>query len=1099
MTINSNQSTAGLVQRFIGSDMDAVREVAGAIPEIVETGQNVPLMQEVIDNMDDINQAAITVERAEAAVLATEADAVQTAKDAETSTEAAAEAQLWATGSNPDGNEPSDTYNAMYFAELSKGYSDKKLTAGGTWDPSIPDNEYPNVTKVTQDTLWLINLSGDSEYYEYVSGPFAGKTVANLDAIYYNDSARTFELISNPTALPQYVVEAVEFTDVEGQATFDIPPEYIGRLNTFRVEYNGASLATTSYSIAEDFTTFTLLDTEGAESPVDDAADVVTLLVWNLAGSTDLAAVEAFVLTSYKNATRSEEQAIVATEAAELATEVARNLVAELLNVGGNDVGDYEDSVPLESFNDFAVHNRANEPTMWKVKAGTSLPYAMNPAAYPNPIADPRIQPFNNDVTELEVVAHAQNTVVANVAYLQLGTIDEQQYFLDPAYRTVYCSDEPIKGEITDLELVSPALAKITVEGEVIDLVSASIFNQRPIGKSLGRVYVGNISDFVGGTLTDAEYLNSYQYPDDSNEWYGPTQSQTFPITIPADPTAAGSGWILVSAGLVKVTATGSTTPRSLSDRFADVVNVRDFGDGSTDDGQAIRSALAVDGTMELPTGNFLIDDERAFSSIKPMYIKGNGFATNVHVGDNNTDNTAFRLEAVGGGNFGRPAREMSKFQDLNFTGVGKTAIDAQAVFPLILDTVRFEHMGAAALKMYQCYYGRASNMYFVGSGVDFDNVNNFTISGGDSTGDTTNNTLAPTDYANRLYNCDRVTFDDMTFEGHPSRIFDIIDGKNINFVDVWWEGNLQDHLIKLTDTVDVNFTRGWLELGPSPTSAFILVEHVDSTGILNGREFMTTVNVTDAEIRYSTHITGDTEYRFIKTTTDEKVNLILDKVTVRVGYLRNDPTVFPYLSRIQCPAAGTDVDDYVFLEAMSEQGRTHEETNTWCTDSGMPDWDFASGNVFDQEGGSDIVFTKIDKATSPEHVYSGTNSLKCVLPADGTSRTIKHSSQVGAIVDDAGTTYSAFLRIKTSEPVEVSIGIDGAIINCFDSKVIKTKATEEWTDYFMKAGTAVAQNAGQHGNPKLFIKVTNNTGNVVDLYIDRGDMQKCKGSIFLP
>ena len=135
MTINSNQSTAGLVQRFIGSDIDAVREVAGAIPEIVETGQNVALMQEVVDNMDDINQAAITVERAEAAVVATEADAVQTAKDAETSTEAAAEAQLWATGSNPDGNQPSDTYNAMYFAELSKEYSDKKLTAGGTWDP----------------------------------------------------------------------------------------------------------------------------------------------------------------------------------------------------------------------------------------------------------------------------------------------------------------------------------------------------------------------------------------------------------------------------------------------------------------------------------------------------------------------------------------------------------------------------------------------------------------------------------------------------------------------------------------------------------------------------------------------------------------------------------------------------------------------------------------------------------------------------------------------------------------------------------------------------------------------------------------------------
>lgn len=59
---------------------------------------------------------------------------------------------------------------------------------------------------------------------------------------------------------------------------------------------------------------------------------------------------------------------------------------------------------------------------------------------------------------------------------------------------------------------------------------------------------IGNISDFVGDTLNESEKLNSYQYPDDSDNWYGPVQSQAFPITIPADPTVSGSGWVLMAS-----------------------------------------------------------------------------------------------------------------------------------------------------------------------------------------------------------------------------------------------------------------------------------------------------------------------------------------------------------------------------------------------------------------------------------------------------------------------------------------------------------------------------------------------------------------------
>ncbi|AUR86111.1 coil containing protein [Vibrio phage 1.082.O._10N.261.49.E4] len=58
---------------------------------------------------------------------------------------------------------------------------------------------------------------------------------------------------------------------------------------------------------------------------------------------------------------------------------------------------------------------------------------------------------------------------------------------------------------------------------------------------------IGNISDYAGQQLPEADKLNAYQYPDDSGEWYGAVQSQAFPIVIPSDPSM-DNGWALVSA-----------------------------------------------------------------------------------------------------------------------------------------------------------------------------------------------------------------------------------------------------------------------------------------------------------------------------------------------------------------------------------------------------------------------------------------------------------------------------------------------------------------------------------------------------------------------
>ncbi|ASV62327.1 tail protein [Vibrio phage vB_VspP_pVa5] len=76
---------------------------------------------------------------------------------------------------------------------------------------------------------------------------------------------------------------------------------------------------------------------------------------------------------------------------------------------------------------------------------------------------------------------------------------------------------------------------------------------------------------------------------------------------------AATETW--VESGAPEIIATGSTTPRRLDDRFADEVNVKDFGavgDGITDDTAAIQAAVDlasnVKGAVIFPHGIYLLD-----------------------------------------------------------------------------------------------------------------------------------------------------------------------------------------------------------------------------------------------------------------------------------------------------------------------------------------------------------------------------------------------------------------------------------------------------------------------------------------------------------
>ena len=112
------------------------------------------------------------------------------------------------------------------------------------------------------------------------------------------------------------------------------------------------------------------------------------------------------------------------------------------------------------------------------------------------------------------------------------------------------------------------------------------------------------------------------------------------------DPTMAPTGTnkkatAQVVGNNLPVVATGSTTSRKLKDRFADTVNVKDFGavgDGVTDDTSAIQAAIdfvsanPIGGTLYFSDGVYLVNVITVGSNI---IIEGNGTTIKAKNGQN--------------------------------------------------------------------------------------------------------------------------------------------------------------------------------------------------------------------------------------------------------------------------------------------------------------------------------------------------------------------------------------------------------------------------------------------------------------------------------
>ena len=111
------------------------------------------------------------------------------------------------------------------------------------------------------------------------------------------------------------------------------------------------------------------------------------------------------------------------------------------------------------------------------------------------------------------------------------------------------------------------------------------------------------------------------------------------------------------------ITATGSTTARSLAARAADVVNVKDFGavgDGVTDDTAAIQAAITAGGDVVFPAGLFKVTARITLPSGRDTRIRGSGGGTTI-------------TRATAGDIFYRSSRgDLTELDGLTFSGSAK-------------------------------------------------------------------------------------------------------------------------------------------------------------------------------------------------------------------------------------------------------------------------------------------------------------------------------------------------------------------------------------------------------------------------------------------
>jgi len=139
----------------------------------------------------------------EANALASEQAAATSEANALASEQASAtsesNAELWAVGPLGSGTElPDAANNAYYWSTVAQYNANQTFKSGGYFTPSA-GQEYPDITGVSVDTIWLVKFPAAGQSYTFTAGDLVGETVENGYMIVYDTPANTFDFI--PTTM----------------------------------------------------------------------------------------------------------------------------------------------------------------------------------------------------------------------------------------------------------------------------------------------------------------------------------------------------------------------------------------------------------------------------------------------------------------------------------------------------------------------------------------------------------------------------------------------------------------------------------------------------------------------------------------------------------------------------------------------------------------------------------------------------------------------------------------------------------------------------------------------------------------------------------
>lgn len=198
------------------------------------------------------------------------------------------------------------------------------------------------------------------------------------------------------------------------------------------------------------------------------------------------------------------------------------------------------------------------------------------------------------------------NSPVVPQLYSFTATASQTAFTLSPAPTST-----DVKSFIVDIDgVVQKPTTDFTVAGSTLTLIVGASLNQVLTVRNIGiaRDILGD-NPSTTGDLTIGDDL-----------------IVTDDASVGGDLTVTGA--VTVTGAITgNVTSTGSTTARSLATRFAEVVNVKDYGavgDGVTDDTTAIQAALDANKPIHIPTGTYKITTTLEVTG-QDVHITGDG------------------------------------------------------------------------------------------------------------------------------------------------------------------------------------------------------------------------------------------------------------------------------------------------------------------------------------------------------------------------------------------------------------------------------------------------------------------------------------------